>query len=154
MTRAADIATTLALLALGLAAVAIASGYPPGARLVPTIVGAGLVAVAALQLVARGVQALRPLVAERDEAGAADRPTGVREWARAGAAIAAVAGLFALVALGGIVFGITAFVPIALRALGRPGPVFLAVATAVAFAVAYGVFVGLMELPLAGGLLG
>ena len=150
----ADVVTSLVLAAVGLAALWVASGYPPEARLIPSVVASAIVVIAALQLGARVWAPLRPLAAEDPKVAYGDAPTDAAQWRRAGSAVLSVLALFLLVGLAGIVPGLTIYVPLALAVHARKGPLALLAAALLTFGLSYGMFVALMELPLLGGWLG
>ncbi len=151
MTRA-DVLTSLAFAALGLGALWVAAGYPPEARLIPSVVASAIVVVAALQLGARVWVPLRPLAGE--DSAHADAPADAAQWRRAGTAALSVLALLALVGLAGIVVGLTLYIPLALAVHARKSPLALLAGALLAFGLSYVMFVALMELPLLGGWLG
>jgi len=151
--KRADTFTSLAFLAVGLITIYVAAGYPPEARLIPVVVAAAIVVVSAIQLAASVVHALRPLVSEDPLVAFADAPSDRRQWTRAGVAALSVVGLFGLVYFVGIVIGITVYLLVAFWVLARQRTLVIIAATIVAFILTYGMFVGLMELPLLGGIL-
>jgi len=153
--RAAEAATTLALLAIGAGAAAIATTYPPQARLIPLIIGLAAVAVALIQLLGQAIPVLRPLAGRPAEAdGERTLIRDRRHVVRSLVIVGALAGLFALVAAVGIVIGTPLFVFLTFALLARVHLALAAAAGAAALGITYGVFVALMELPWAGGLLG
>lgn len=150
----ADVLTSLAFAAVGLGALWVAAGYPPEARLIPSVVASAIVVVAAIQLGARVWAPLRPLANEDPAVAHADAPADVAQWRRAGAAALSVLALLGLVGLGGIVVGVTLYIPLALAIHARKPPLALLAGALLAFGLSYGMFVALMELPLLGGWLG
>jgi hypothetical protein len=150
MTRA-DVLTSIAFAALGLCTLWVAAGYPPEARLIPSVVASAIVVVAALQLGARVWAPLRPLGSEDPKVAHADAPLDAAQWQRAGAAALSVLALLALVGLAGIVVGLTLYIPLALAVHARKRPLALLAGALLAFGLSYGMFVALMELPLLGG---
>ena len=149
--KAADTLTGLAFVFVGLVAIHVSSGYPPEARLIPIVVASCIVVVAVLQLAARLFTALQPLANEDPRLAFADAPTDPRGWTRSGFAVLSVLALFALVAFLGIVIGLAVYVPLALWVHARQRLHVLLLAALLTFGLVYGVFVGLMELPLVGG---
>jgi hypothetical protein len=150
----ADLLTSVVFAALGLGALWVAAGYPPEARLIPSVVASAIVVVAALQLGARVWAPLRPLASEDPKVAYGEAPKDLAQWRRAGAAALSVLVLLALVGLAGIVIGLTVYVPVALAVHARKPPLALLAGALLAFGLSYGMFVALMELPFLGGWLG
>jgi hypothetical protein len=150
----ADVVTSIIFATMGLGALWVAAGYPPEARLIPSVVASAIVVIAALQLGARVWSPLRPLAAEDPKVAYGDAPTDAAQWRRAGAAALSVLALFVLVGLAGIVIGLTLYIPLALAFHARKPPLALLAGELLTFGLSYGMFVALMELPILGGWLG
>lgn len=151
--KRADQATTVVIMLITVVYLVVANTYPPGARVVPSIVGGATLALAAIQLVGARVRVLRPLLGTfepGEEAQVFANPAMRRRLYIVSASLLVLPVLIVLV---GIVVALPLYVFVFVGVISRRRSIIVLGTTAALTAAVYGLLVLLLGMRITEGFL-